>query len=312
MFKSEESLRTARLQRKLLVVYFLMFVLPAAYFLVCLFQLADSFQVPDGLMSPTKLGLLIGIPAAAAMSIAALLLLRPSFDRLRNAVDDAQSFLDEFETANIQPLQTGDETHLAAYYVSRIIHEFRRHVSALDHYAQQLYDANKELGRMSLIDPLTGLYNRRHATRVLDVEIQRAIKHQTPVSLLLVEVDGFESIIKTHGKRVGDCALRDFARLLSAGVRRIDLVAHDTGARFLVLLLETETVNALTAAERLRQAVAEHAFAQDEGGEAISLTVSTGIATLSEDIASVDEMIKAAETDLAVFKRTAENQTVAA
>ena len=294
------SLSSQRLRHKLFVVFLLMFVLPCGYLLVCLYQLAGVSGVFNRLPSITQMALLGGLPAAVTMSVGALVLLQQSLGKISHTVDDVEKFLRDFKTVDVPPPLTHDEAEQVSHYITHIIPEFRRHITALDSFAQELYDANRDLSRKALTDPVTGLYGTDHAMKVLGTEIQRAVKHGDPLSILLVNVDDFQAMTHTYGQRAADQALQEVARLLSTKTRAIDLVARDRHSRFFVLMVETAAADAARFAEAVQTSIAEHRFTAAGRNVQIPVTVSTGTASLGETTASVDDLLKAAEANMLV------------
>ena len=299
----KEGISQQRLQRKLLVMYLLMFVIPVGYMLVSIIQLSLAPGVPPGLTSVTKVGLLLGIPAAAAMSIAAFLLLRHSLANVKKAANSVETFLEDLETADISEPKTKDEAQRMLYYVSQVIHEFRRHLSALDDYAQELYDRNAVLARATLVDEVTGLYNDKHAMSVLEIEVYRAIRNGKPLSVLCAEVTNMPEIVERNGPRAGDRILQELAHLVTGNTRRIDLVARAADTRLIAILLDAASDQAETVARRLFEAVKAHRFAFGETGAALSPAISIGTGSLSEGVSGAGELVQGALTDMLVGGR---------
>lgn len=129
------------------------------------------------------------------------------------------------------------------------------------------------------VDILTGLHNRRWFDESLPRMVGRHERTQQPLSLLMIDVDGFKSYNDTHGHQAGDAALSRIGAVLGSRMRPTDLMARYGGEEFVVMLPLTESAGAFLAAERIRNAVAaETKTLPPEGG---SLTVSVGIAQLS-------------------------------
>lgn len=135
---------------------------------------------------------------------------------------------------------------------------------------------NARLERLAHTDPLTQLLNRRALTERLEREMERAMRYDSTLALLLVDLDHFKAVNDTLGHLVGDDALREVARLLRETVRTTDVVARYGGEEFLVLLPETDDTGAEAFAERIREAVEAHPF--DGGGAPLRLTASLGVA----------------------------------
>ncbi len=167
-------------------------------------------------------------------------------------------------------------------------------------------EANKELERMAVTDPLTAIPNQR-AFRARIIEAgQRADRSKKPVSLLFVDIDRFKAINDTHGHPAGDSVLKGIARCLGETIRKVDFVARYGGEEFVVLLEETDGPGALVMAERLRLKVAALSF--PELGSGRSVTVSIGIASYPNDAASVDEVIALADAALYKAKNEGRNK----
>lgn len=104
-------------------------------------------------------------------------------------------------------------------------------------------------------DALTGLANRRAFDEAAEQEVQRALRYNTPLALVMTDLDHFKAINDRHGHHVGDQVLQHFARILSASVRNIDLVGRWGGEEFAILMPGTDLEEAVQAAERMRLAV---------------------------------------------------------
>ena len=138
---------------------------------------------------------------------------------------------------------------------------------------------HEEIYQLATHDALTELYNRRHFIEMADKEIARAIRHQRPLALCIVDVDLFKPVNDRYGHISGDEVLRQIAELLRGHARSDDLAARIGGEEFALLLSECDATAASTFAERLREAVASAVFTP--GGEPQRITISIGIAELS-------------------------------
>jgi diguanylate cyclase (GGDEF)-like protein len=138
---------------------------------------------------------------------------------------------------------------------------------------------HEEIYQLATHDALTELCNRRHFSELADKEIARAIRHQRPLSLCILDVDLFKPINDRHGHIRGDEVLRQVAAVLRRHARSEDVAARIGGEEFALLLPECAATDAALLADRLREAIATTTFAP--GGEAQQITVSIGIAALS-------------------------------
>lgn len=155
---------------------------------------------------------------------------------------------------------------------------------------------HEEIYQLATHDMLTELYNRRHFIEMADKEIARALRHQRPLALCIVDVDLFKPINDRHGHIAGDEVLRQIASLVRQHVRSEDIAARIGGEEFAVMLPESDAAVASQFAERLRHAVADTGFAP--GGEAQRITVSIGISTLADTRTSRPSLMAAADAAL--------------
>jgi diguanylate cyclase (GGDEF)-like protein len=143
---------------------------------------------------------------------------------------------------------------------------------------REQYRAQQVLTNLSIRDPLTGCYNRRHLNAaLLDGEIARARRYRLSLSLIMCDLDGFKKINDSHGHHAGDELLRSFATLVQAMTREaIDTVVRYGGEEFLIILPETRLDGARELAERVRAAFAAQRIELD-GGLSLGTTASFGV-----------------------------------
>jgi len=163
------------------------------------------------------------------------------------------------------PLQIGDKIRLGNTTVLRVSSATETEAQ----YARQMYQA-------ALRDGLTGSYNRRYLDDRLSAELAFAKRHQSPLTILLADLDHFKQTNDTYGHQAGDKVLTRFAALLESKVRAEDVVARYGGEEFMVLCRDTSEQQATVLAERLRMAVQTDHFVHH--GHQIPVTVSIGIA----------------------------------
>ena len=151
---------------------------------------------------------------------------------------------------------------------------------------------HEELYRLAITDGLTGLRNRRFFDDFLDREVARSDRTGAPLSLVLIDLDGFKEINDTHGHVFGDRVLSELAERINGRVRREQLMVRFGGDEFALVLPEVGEDGAMAFAERVRKLVSEEPV--DLEGICISLTVSIGTATLKSGMGS-RELIEAAD-----------------
>ncbi|MCW3051950.1 MAG: diguanylate cyclase with and sensor [Chthonomonadales bacterium] len=162
--------------------------------------------------------------------------------------------------------------------------------------------ANARLEALATTDGLTGLKNHRAFQERLTEEFQRALRHDLPLSVVLLDVDHFKRFNDTFGHPEGDAALRQVADVIMAIARASDLVARYGGEEFVLLLPETDAHGALQMAERIRQAVAEAAW------KLRAITVSVGVATFTLETDSAQRLVDLADRALYHSKRHGRDQ----
>jgi diguanylate cyclase (GGDEF)-like protein/PAS domain S-box-containing protein len=172
--------------------------------------------------------------------------------------------------------------------------------------------AERALLELSVRDELTGLYNRRELNRLLLDEVDRYRRYRRPASLILVDIDHFKLVNDTFGHQAGDAVLRQVAELMHSQLRSTDRVARFGGEEFALVLPETGPVEAYDVAEDLRKSIASLRCRYQSGdGSTVSIpvTVSLGIAGLSDDTVGVEDWIESADAALYYSKRTGRNKT---
>lgn len=166
------------------------------------------------------------------------------------------------------------------------------------------------LKRLTLIDGLTKVPNRRHFDDSLDNEMQRALRTQHPLSLLMIDVDYFKPFNDHYGHGVGDTCLIRIAQAMQAQVSRpMDLLARYGGEEFVVLLPGTGLEGARTVAESLRRTVAALQIPHALSAVATHVTVSIGVASLAQSgPKSTSDLLRLADQALYRAKQAGRNQ----
>ena len=139
---------------------------------------------------------------------------------------------------------------------------------------------NRTLSEVSSRDTLTGLYNRWYVIEKIDTELNRAIRHGSPMSLLMLDIDHFKRVNDTWGHSAGDEVLKGIGQLLRESCRVYDVPGRYGGEEFCIVLPETKLGNTSVVAERIRQRI--EATELNCGGESIAVTASIGIAGMEE------------------------------
>jgi len=194
---------------------------------------------------------------------------------------------------------------LTSESLHRAMHNAMEKVALL----RKIEEQRVELMRLATIDELTGLYNRRFFLKRLGDEIDRAVRYESPLSLLILDVDHFKAVNDTYGHLVGDEVLAALAELIRATFRRTDVAARYGGEEFCALLPQTERTGAEHVAERLRQASAVQPIQLQDGGR-LSVTCSVGLAVLGEDGGDGSSLLKVADARLYRAKAAGRNRVL--
>ncbi|KLO25097.1 GGDEF domain-containing protein [Marinitoga sp. 1155] len=155
----------------------------------------------------------------------------------------------------------------------------------------------KELERLSLIDYLTGVYNRRAITDLLKKEIERSKRENKFFSVIMLDFDNFKSVNDKYGHDAGDEVLRKTVELIRQKIRYYDLIGRLGGEEFLIILSNISIENSLKVSERIRKAIEENIVYIN--GHKIKITVSQGVSMFNGN-KNIDQLIK--EADLALYE----------
>ena len=168
----------------------------------------------------------------------------------------------------------------------------------------------RRLYESSVRDGLTGTFNRKHFNERLSAEISFALRHSTPVALLIFDIDHFKRVNDEHGHLAGDKALRELSSVVMHTIRAEDILARYGGEEFAVIARGVETEGAIALAERIR-GVAQ-ALRTDFEGATIAFSVSVGVAMLSgiEGTRDATSLIARADERLYQAKRAGRNRVV--
>lgn len=168
---------------------------------------------------------------------------------------------------------------------------------------------HEEIYRMTILDGLTGIHNKRYFMDFLERELAASQRHGRPLSLVMFDIDHFKQINDTRGHLCGDHVLKELAARIKPRIRREDLFARYGGEEFAVVLDSTALLGGVAFAEDLRRRVRATPFEYD--GESFQVTVSLGVATVDgESAVTPEELIARADEKLYEAKRTGRDRVV--
>ena len=160
----------------------------------------------------------------------------------------------------------------------------------------------EKLRRLSIRDPLTGLFNRRYLEETIDRELPRAARRERPLSVLMLDVDHFKKFNDTHGHHAADDVLRILGSTLMAAVRDDDIVCRFGGEEIVLILPECDLASAVERADRLRELVY-----RATGGK---ITVSIGVSEYPGDGTTWEQLLQTADKALYKAKKGGRNIVV--
>ncbi|MFN0064503.1 MAG: diguanylate cyclase [Myxococcaceae bacterium] len=168
---------------------------------------------------------------------------------------------------------------------------------------------HEEVYRLTTVDGLTQVANRRFFEEALEREVSRSRRYGRDVSLIMLDIDRFKDVNDRFGHLAGDQVLRSIAQLMRTSVRREDTLARYGGEEFALLLPEVGMAAALQVAEKLRQRVVAQTFVF--GRRKLNVTVSLGVAALGQSTSDASSLLRSADEKLYAAKSAGRNQVSA-
>ncbi|MGZ3410558.1 MAG: diguanylate cyclase, partial [Xanthobacteraceae bacterium] len=178
-------------------------------------------------------------------------------------------------------------------------------------YAERLRDNVQLSIEMAITDGLTGLHNRRYMESHVSTLVEQAASRGKPLTVLVLDIDYFKAVNDTYGHDAGDDVLREFSLRLKKSIRGIDLACRYGGEEFVVVMPDTDMAVAAAVAERVRRGIATEPFPIEDGKRGIQVTISIGIAGLSQSTDKAADILKRADQALYRAKRDGRNRVVA-
>jgi diguanylate cyclase (GGDEF)-like protein len=166
----------------------------------------------------------------------------------------------------------------------------------------------RELNRLAITDPLTGLYNRRGLEEFGKREVDRTRRFHRPLSAIMLDIDFFKHVNDTHGHSIGDQVLNSLVRGCRIHVRDIDIVGRYGGEEIIILLPETNLRGGCLVAGRLRSYVESNPFMTDVGP--IHVTISLGVAEFGRDTPDLAALMDKADKVMYMAKQAGRNRVM--
>jgi two-component system cell cycle response regulator len=165
---------------------------------------------------------------------------------------------------------------------------------------------HEEIYRLTIIDGLTQVYNKRYLLEFLDREMARCGRHGRALSIVMIDVDHFKRINDTYGHLAGDYVLRELASQIKTRIRREECFARYGGEEFVLVLPETGHDNSVYLAEKLRKMIEAHRFVFE--GKEIKVSFSGGVADMQPQDEGPEGFIQVADGRLYEAKRAGRNR----
>lgn len=233
-----------------------------------------------------------GMAAAAILAILlGLLFGRRLVRSLEELIHGLNHMRPDGEIPEPVPVRSRDEIGLLAETFNRM--------------SRLLMDAHRELRELSIRDPLTSLYNRRYFDEQAKSMFKHALRYQSPLCVILIDLDHFKLINDSFSHSVGDKVLQRAAKLLETNIRESDLLARYGGEEFIAIFAESSLIQSRQRCELLRKRIEAEAW--DEIAPGLKVTASLGLCD-NTDLGSLEAMINAADEYLYLAKDNGRNR----
>ena len=168
----------------------------------------------------------------------------------------------------------------------------------------------EQLKQRAHIDYLTGVSTRRYFMEQAELELNRSIRYENPLSMMMLDADFFKRINDSHGHKTGDLVLKKLAEICRYSLREVDIIGRMGGEEFAILLPETDNSAAIETAKRLRKAIASTGVPL-EAGLPLHFTVSIGVSSLTSKEDNIDVLLNQADKALYEAKSAGRNRVFA-
>ncbi|WP_035586952.1 GGDEF domain-containing protein [Hippea jasoniae] len=215
-------------------------------------------------------------------------------DEINNAISSKDVDVDELSRRLIGIAIKIKDTTIT---MKNEIEEYSKKMDEAKKTIEELKEKLKQAQENLIVDPLTGIYNRRGLLHFLPMEISKSTRYNQPLSVIMADLDHFSKINNTYGHLAGDIVLKGFCKTVKSLIRAGDIPIRYGGEEFLIILPNTTLEKAYDVAEKLREAIQRLKFKYKD--ETFSITSSFGVAQFREND-SIESLIKRA--DKALYK----------
>ncbi len=191
-------------------------------------------------------------------------------------------------------------------FVHRQIEQLNAQIKLRLEAEKALRESELKYRDLSITDGLTQLFNPRHFHKVLSAELDRAKRYDTPVSLLLLDIDNFKRFNDEFGHQEGNMVLVEVAKIMRESIRESDSAYRYGGEEFSVILVGTSSQGAIMVAERIRKSMEQRAF-HPTPEQPVHVTISLGVAQYAPG-EEATELVARADRNMYVAKQKGKNQ----
>lgn len=172
----------------------------------------------------------------------------------------------------------------------------------------QIKSLHSQTKLLTIIDPLTNLYNRRYFNEILEREYSRSKRYGETFSIAMFDIDNFKNLNDTYGHQFGDTVLTEVSSIILSSLRNTDFAFRYGGEEMSVILTNSCCDNAFIPIERIRKKIEEKEFQFKD--ETVFVTVSSGLSCTNQDSNNASELVKFADTALYQAKETGKNKVI--
>jgi len=204
------------------------------------------------------------------------------------------------------PKNNIDSNDIKITEIKNLTKSFFSMANKIETFTTELNISKNEAIQKSITDPLTSLYNREYMDIQLTKLISKAKRDNSNLALMLIDIDFFKKVNDTYGHLVGDIVLKKIANILKINIRDTDMTVRYGGEEFIIILPDTNKINAINLANKLTNTISKIIFKDLENN---NITISIGVSTYIEND-TIDSLIKRADDGLYQAKNTGRDKVV--
>jgi diguanylate cyclase (GGDEF)-like protein len=186
-----------------------------------------------------------------------------------------------------------------------LIEEIKQYKEEIKNLSIEVELQKKELEKLSSMDTLSGLYNRRHIKKMLKDEFYRAQRYQQPLSCIIIDIDRFGTVNEKYGHDLGDLIIKELGKIIKLNSRQVDITGRYGGEEFIVIL-HVDNDGAASYAKKLINIIRNYTFTHKY--KEIKITVSIGVSSFTKKFKNEEELINYTTKALIKAKETGRNR----